>query len=191
MKIKPILMFLVLIGLIGIAVWTSQKESGSINESEKPAESFQPVKGNGQTGLKPGNTLPDATLTSLEGKTVSLKEFRGKKVILNFWATWCPPCRKEMPDMQKMYSRHKDNQLEIVAVNLRYTEKSTKTVSDYVEKRKAAFPVLLDSDGKVSKKFQAVSLPTSYLVDSNGVIQKKMIGALSPGLMTEFIKRSK
>ncbi|MDM5336916.1 TlpA disulfide reductase family protein [Fictibacillus enclensis] len=191
MKTKPLLMILVLIALIGIGVWTSQKESHSARENPKPTESFQPVNGNGQTGLKPGNTLPDAALTSLEGKTVSLKEFRGKKVILNFWATWCPPCRKEMPDMQKMYSRHKDDQLEIVAINLRYTEKSTEAVSDYVEHRKASFPVLLDREGKVSKKFQAVSLPTSYLIDSNGVVQKKIIGALSPSLMSEFIKRSK
>ncbi|UZJ78132.1 TlpA disulfide reductase family protein [Fictibacillus sp. KU28468] len=190
MKIKPFIIVLILVGLIGLALWTSKQEAQPKDRNASRG-TFSAVEENGHTGLKPGNKVPDFTIMALNGEKVSIKDYRGKKVILNFWATWCPPCRKEMPDMQKVFNQYEEKKLEILAVNLRYTEKSTDSVSEFVKERKAAFPILLDTDGTVSKKFQAVSLPTSYLIDSKGIIQKKIIGPLSQNLMIDFAEKAK
>lgn len=190
MKIRPFIIVLILLGLIGLALWTSKQETGPTKQTASKS-TFSTVQQNGRTGLKPGNKVPDFTMTALNGQKISIQDLRGQKVILNFWATWCPPCRKEMPDMQKIFSTYEDKNLSILAVNLRYTEKSTDSVSAFVKERNVAFPILLDQDGRVSKKFQAVSLPTSYLIDSRGIIQKKIIGPLSQDLMREFAKKAK
>lgn len=191
MKIKPIAIVLALIALVGLALWTSQNESEPKDQTKLQNKLYYNVKSNGTTGLKPGNKVPDFTLKTLEGQQVSLKDYRGKKVILNFWATWCPPCRKEMPDMQKVYSQSSEENVEILAVNLRYTEKNTDSVTAFVDEHHVSFPVLLDTKGSISKEFQAVSLPTSYLIDSKGTVQKKIIGPLSQRLMKAFVKNAK
>lgn len=141
---------------------------------------------NATSGIEKGDMAPDFTLTNLEGETTKLSDFRGKKILLNFWASWCGPCRAEMPDMQKYYEEYSDS-VEIVAVNVRDTERNDQNVIDFVEEYGAAFPVLLDEGSVVSNIFSAHQLPTSYLIDSNGVIQNKVIGPLNyESMVREF-----
>jgi peroxiredoxin len=130
-------------------------------------------------GLDLEERAPSFTLTTLDGKTVTLEDYKGKKILLNFWATWCPPCKAEMPDMQQMYEEHKNEDFVVLAVNVTVTEKKAEDVSAFVEEYGLTFPILMDEKGKVAHQFEILSYPTSYFIDSDGVIRGKVIGALS------------
>ena len=119
-------------------------------------------------GLMPfQNRIPseDFVLTILGGNEQALADYRGKIVFLNFWATWCPPCREEMPSMQVLYDELFDEGLEIVAVNVLEAED---TVSAFVEENKFTYPVMLDGDGRVSLRYSVRAYPTSYIIDRAG-----------------------
>ncbi len=122
-----------------------------------------------------GHLAPDFTLKTFEGGTVRLSELRGQKVVLiNFWATWCPPCRLEMPTMQQIYSEHKDRGFEILAVNIE--SDAEQAISDFVKELRLTFPILLDPDMKVTRKFRVIGLPVSVLIDRQGIVRAKEIG---------------
>jgi len=112
-------------------------------------------------------TAPTFTLKDLKGKQVKLEDNRGKIVFLNFWATWCPPCRKEMPSMEKLHTKFKDRDFTMLAVDLR---EETKKVRVFQEKFKLNFPILLDSDGRVGLRYGVRSIPTTYLIDREGYV---------------------
>lgn len=116
----------------------------------------------------------DFQLEDLYGTTRSLSSFQGKVVFLNFWATWCGPCRSEMPSMQKLYDELKDEGLEIVAVDL---QEGKDQVKRFVDNGKLTFPVLLDKDGQTGAVYGARSIPTTYLIDRKGSIFARVIGA--------------
>jgi peroxiredoxin len=122
-----------------------------------------------------GLLAPDFTLTDLSGETVSLQDFRGRPVMVNFWASWCPPCRSEMPAMEAMYQEFRAADLEILAVNATYQDRITDAEA-FVEENQLTFPVLLDRTGEVNQAYQVHSLPTTFFIDSRGVIQKIVIG---------------
>ncbi|MDE2059397.1 MAG: TlpA family protein disulfide reductase [candidate division NC10 bacterium] len=118
---------------------------------------------------------PDFTLKTLEGNTIRLSELRGKKVVLiNFWASWCPPCRLEMPTMQQIYSEYKERGFEILAVNIESDAKQE--IRDFVKELRLTFPILLDPDMKVTRKFHVIGLPVSVLIDRQGIVRAKEIG---------------
>jgi peroxiredoxin len=137
-------------------------------------------------GIKEGNLAPDFELMDLNGKLVKRSDYEGKKVILNFWATWCPPCRVEMPQMVKI---HEDYEQEVVvlAVNLTNTEKSQSDVRSYVERSKLPFPVGLDAEGEVSETYQIIAYPTSFIIDTQGIIQEVFQGAINYEIMKKAI----
>ena len=122
-----------------------------------------------------GHLAPDFALQTLEGKTVRLSELRGKKVVLiNFWATWCPPCRLEMPTMQQIYSEYKGKGLEVLAINIEPDAKEE--IRDFMKELRLTFPALLDSEMKVTRKYRLIGLPVSMLIDRQGIIRSKDIG---------------
>jgi peroxiredoxin len=116
----------------------------------------------------PGFSLPDLT-----GKKVQLKDFRGKWVFLNFFATWCGPCREEMPGMERLFRTHGDKGFVVLAVNLQET---AKTVRPFVQELKLSFPAVLDAEGKVSREYGVRALPVSFLVGRDGNIVWRAIG---------------
>ena len=136
-----------------------------------------------ETGLEPGNMAPDFELETVTGETVRLSDLRGEKVLLNFWATWCPPCRAEMPDMQK-YHEDSDEGI-ILAVNLTETEESMGQIEDFLDEYGITFQVLIDETTEVSSTYNAFALPTSYLINSDGVIHRQTIGAINYDLIAE------
>lgn len=131
----------------------------------------------------------DFTLDLLDGKAVKLSDYRGKVVFLNFWATWCPPCRSEMPAMQALYEKLKDRGFVILAVDL--AEKPD-VVRAYVRDTKLTFPILMDATGEVGGAWGAQSIPTTYIIDKGGRVIARGIGAQwkwdSPEIVALFEK---
>lgn len=124
-------------------------------------------------GLGIGLKAPDFELKNLAGESVKLSDYEGKKVMLNFWATWCPPCKAEMPDMEEFYNDSGDD-IVILAVNI----DTNNDVAGFVKKMGVTFPILLDTDNRVNKIYQIISIPTSYFIDEKGIIRNKHIGAM-------------
>jgi peroxiredoxin len=106
----------------------------------------------------------DFTLTDLDGTLWSLKDLRGKVVLVNFWATWCPPCRKEMPDLQTLYTRFKGQGLVILAIS----DEDVGKVKPFVAEHNVTYPILLDPGRKVNELFQVEGIPKSFVYDRNG-----------------------
>jgi peroxiredoxin len=106
----------------------------------------------------------DFTLKDLQGRAYTLKEMRGKVVLVNFWATWCPPCRKEMPDLETLYNQFKDQGLVILAI----TDEDASKVAPFVAERSFTYPILLDPGRKINKLFQIEGIPKSFVYDRNG-----------------------
>jgi peroxiredoxin len=113
----------------------------------------------------------DFTLTELGGKTWTLKEQRGKVVVLNFWATWCPPCRKEMPDLETLYRQFKDQGLVILAISDEDAEK----VRPFIAQQKVTYPILLDPGRKVNELFQIEGIPKTFVYDRTGKLVAQSI----------------
>ena len=138
---------------------------------------------------KPAAPAPDFTLTDIAGKKTSLAEFRGKVVLLNFWATWCGPCRAEMPSLNKLYLDLRDRGFVVLAVSI---DTSDKPVKSFVAEKRLAFPVLMDKDKEVSfDLYGAMGMPTSFLIDKNGVITEKIMGEMewdSPKMKEKILK---
>ena len=125
-------------------------------------------------GAYVGSPAPDFELHNLDGKAVSLRDLRGRAVILNFWASWCGPCRAEMPYLQQVYEEWSGKGLVLLAINL---GESSSKVKEFVQGFGLSFPVLLDSKGQVAQKYNIGPIPTTFFIDKNGIIQVKIIGA--------------
>ena len=117
---------------------------------------------------------PDFSLKNLKGEVVNLENLKGKIVFLNFWATWCPACRDEMPSMEKLYTKFKDKDFIMLAVNLR---EKPKTVSSFKEEYRLNFLILLDTDGLVSYRYGVRAIPATFLVDREGYLIGRAVGA--------------
>src|SRR5580765_5430674 len=127
---------------------------------------------------KVGMQAEDFQLADLYGKTQSLSQYRGKIVLVNFWATWCKPCTTEMPAMQTIYDKLRDKGFVVLAVN--ELEDDAK-VREHIKQYGHTFPVLMDHDNKVANQFGVFGLPVSVFIDEKGVIQEYIKG----GLLTE------
>ena len=108
----------------------------------------------------------DFTLSDLEGKTWTLSALRGKVVLVNFWATWCPPCQKEMPDLEALYKKYKDQGLVVLAL----TDEENAKVQPFIASRKVTYPILLDTGGAVAKSLQVDGLPKSFVYNREGAL---------------------
>lgn len=136
-----------------------------------------------------GETAPDFTLEDLDGNKVSLKDFKGEKIVyLNFWATWCPPCRMEMPDLNRLYEEYKDEDFVVLAVNLGESEK---IVREFIEENQYTFPVLLDESQKVGINYNTFAIPTSVIIDKEGVVRVYVPGLLTYEEMKEALESAR
>jgi len=124
------------------------------------------------------------TLTSLDGKTYALDSLKGRVVLLNFWATWCPPCRKEMPDMEKLFREYESKGLTVLAVS----DEDRKTVEDYLQKNPYTFPVLLDPGRKANTAFMIEGIPKSFIFDREGRLAAQAMDMRSEAQFRELLK---
>ena len=135
---------------------------------------------------KEGFTAPDFTLDLLDGGTITLSELRGKAVLVNFWTSWCPPCRLEMPAIEKTYRSYKDIGFVVIGLNLT-AQDSEQAAADFAKEIGLTFPIALDRDNAIGNLYRVNALPTSYFIDRNGVIRSVVVG----GPMSEALIQSK
>lgn len=160
--------------VLGIA-WTlvSRQPSGSQLADLRPA-------------ARQGFPAPDFTLQLLGGGQTTLSELRGKAVLLNFWASWCGPCRLEMPAIEKVYESHRDLGFAVVGVNMT-SQDSASGLAAFVKEFGISFPVALDPDATASRLYTIGALPTSYFIGRDGVIRSVIVG----GPMSEALIQSR
>jgi peroxiredoxin len=120
-----------------------------------------------------GQKAPEFTLKDLAGNQVSLSSFRGKTVLLNFWATWCPPCKDELPTIEKLHQSTKQRGLVVLAVSV---DTSAAKVKDFVKEHPVSYSVLHDATLTVSRSYKVFSLPMTFIIDKRGVIVEKHFG---------------
>ncbi|HET6516119.1 MAG TPA: TlpA disulfide reductase family protein [Thermodesulfovibrionales bacterium] len=123
---------------------------------------------------------PGFTLTDLQGTKVSLSGFRGKVVLLEFWATWCPPCRESIPELNRLYDKYRDKGLTVIGISMDKGGDVSSTVGSFMKEQGVVYPVLID-DGKVSALYGVTSIPAMFIVDKEGKMVKKFVGFI-PGL---------
>lgn len=133
-----------------------------------------------------GQKAADFTLTDLDGKKVTLSDLKGKNVYINFWATWCPWCIKELPDIEKVYQEYKDKDLVILAIDL---GENKDTVKSFIDQNKYNFKVLLDSDQAVAQAYNINSIPVSIFINKDGNIVAKRVGALTEEELQSYVKQ--
>jgi len=120
---------------------------------------------------------PDFTLPGGDGRSVSLSDYRGKVVVVNVWATWCPPCVDEMPSLEKLYQEFKNEPFEILAVSI--DSDGNAAVQPFMKKHGLTFPVLLDSQAAIRTSYRTTGVPETFIIDKKGILVKKVIGPLN------------
>ena len=162
------LLVMVLVGILVIQSCTPSSQSITSDGQEAPA------------GVNVGESAPDFTLVDMEGNQVTLSDFRGKTVFVNFWATWCPPCRAEMPEMETVYQEYKGKGVVVIGVDILEPED---VVRQFVEQGGYSWTFVLDTSGEVSANYEVATIPTSFFIDQEGIIQAVNIGAMTKRAM--------
>jgi cytochrome c biogenesis protein CcmG, thiol:disulfide interchange protein DsbE len=169
---RRILYIVVLV--LGLAwIMLSADKSGTSTAGEIPA----PQK---------GFLAPDFELKTPTGETIRLSDLRGQAVLVNLWATWCPPCRAEMQSIETVYNEYKDRGFLVLAVNMTYQD-SALDIMPFVDQQGLTFPILLDETGEMASAYQLKSLPSSYFINRDGIINEVVIG----GPMAEALLRTR
>lgn len=159
------------LGLVWIFVSADQQGVSSSGKISAPQQGF---------------LAPDFELKTMDGETIQLSDLRGQAVLVNLWATWCPPCRAEMKSIEKMYQEYKDQGFVVLAVNMAYQDDFS-AVMPFIHEQGLTFPVLLDETGEVGRAYQLQSLPSSFFVRRDGIINEVVIG----GPMAEALLRTR
>ena len=119
---------------------------------------------------------PNFTLQGLDGKSVSLDDYKGKVVLLNIWATWCPPCIAEAPSLEELNNRFKDDDFKLLTVSI--DEDGENVIIPFMEKNKLSFPVLVDPEGSIMELYGAIGVPESFIIRKDGIVDGKIEGAI-------------
>jgi len=167
-----IIILLIVICIVFAYFYLSYREEKIQREREVEYERLYPSLGIQR--VDPPEEAEDFTLKTLKGGTVSLKDYRGRLIFLNFWATWCGPCRAEMPSMQRLWEEFKEEDFVILAINI---QEESKLVSSFMNERGLSFPVLLDEKGKVARSYGIRGIPTTFFLNPEGEIIGKAVGA--------------
>lgn len=170
---------IVLIGINTYNYFQNDKKQISISTSTTFAKQDTKIK------------AEDFELNTLTGETLSLSEFKGKKVVINFFATWCPPCKAEMPHIQSFYEKHQNEDIAVIAVNVTNIDRGEKAIQQFANDYGLTFPILLDNKGEVSSIYQATTIPTTYIIDRDGYVFQKIIGPVSEDMLENLLKKLK
>lgn len=128
-------------------------------------------------GVEVGELVPEYAAPDLAGAEVSFEDYLGKVVLVNVWATWCGPCRVEMPPIQAAYERYRDRGFTVLAISIDAGPGHREKVMEFAEEYELDFPILLDPEGRIARLFQTVGVPETFVLDREGRIAKRLIGA--------------
>ena len=194
---KRIFAISILIGLISWTIYdavhdeTEEEHVEPVKiEIESINQEAQGLEQHIEVGIDVGKLAPDFELQTPEGEIVKLSDYRGKPVILNFWATWCPPCVEEMPDLEQFYQ---ENDVIVLGVNLTSREIGMQQIIDFKEEHKITFPIVLDNANKVSELYHIVPIPTTYFIDDKGMVRHHIAGQVDVETLKielDYIKRN-
>ena len=147
--------------------------------------------GNAAGRVEVGLPAPAYTTVSLDGDSVSLAQQRGKVVLLNIWATWCHPCREEIPELRAIHGRYRDRGLELVGVSVD-TDGTDETIRTFMKDFQMTFPIWRDPDERISTQFLAVGVPATFLIDKAGILRWRKTGPIAPNdtSLTAAIERA-
>ncbi|GGE55189.1 thiol-disulfide oxidoreductase ResA [Priestia taiwanensis] len=132
-----------------------------------------------------GEVAPNFVLKDLNEKEISLEDYKGKGVVLNFWGSWCPPCKEEMPALNNLHKKYKDKGVEVLGVNAGDTPLVAQT---FAEKMDLEFPSVMDTKGDVQRAYKVVPLPTTFLIDSDGKVVRMITGIKTEAEFEEYFK---
>lgn len=173
---KRIFILILCAALLTVYAFSSCTADGSVsdsnevgNETEKAEDKTDKTESEAETDGEGGETVPDFTVYTADGAPVKLSDMRGKPVVLNFWASWCGPCKMEMPDFDDAYRKYGED---VVFMMVNLTDGSTETVktaSDFIASAGYEFPVYYDTTGEAVEKYGISSIPTTFVIDENGV----------------------
>jgi peroxiredoxin len=161
------LLWVAALAFIGFRVWPQLAAAAGVGGEGSPAPAFE--------------------VTTLEGQTVALEDLRGKVVLLNFWATWCPPCRVEMPGFQSVYDRHRESGFTIVGVSTDLRGRDH--VREFLEERSISYPIAMASGSIVRDYGGATALPTSFLIDRRGNIRHQVRGYFAEPALNSAVEK--
>ncbi|WP_257347778.1 thiol-disulfide oxidoreductase ResA [Pseudalkalibacillus decolorationis] len=149
---------------------------------------YETVFSNQKGLVEVGDTAPNFALQDLEGNKVELEDYKGQGIFLNFWGTYCPPCEKEMPAMQRQYEKYKDEGVVILAVNI---AESQFTVQNFADRLGLTFPIVLDEQREVVDAYGVGNLPATYLISPEGKVIKKTTGELTDTVIRNYLEKIK
>lgn len=193
LKIKTLITWVILIGLVAIAIYTlwdnfkDNKMAPGIEERQiEVADDSYKIAQELQANLTRRTiTARDFTLNDLEGNEVTLSDLRGKAVFINFWASWCPPCKAEMPDIEQLYQETKDTDLVILTIN---SGEGATVAKRFMDENNYTFMVLDDYKKEVSDLYRVMALPTSLFIDKNGSLIETHYGVMNIDTMREYVE---
>ncbi|MGO4888308.1 TlpA disulfide reductase family protein [Anaerobacillus sp. MEB173] len=169
-----------------------QSDQTAENEQDVNTEEIINEDGEIKTGIFEGMIAEDFTLPLWETEEKkALSDYRGEIVILNMWASWCPPCRKEMPDLIQLHDDYKEQGVAVVGINMASVERNAYDAKEFMEEFQVNFPTLVDVDGEVADIYQVLGIPVTYVLNEDGVIYKRIMGAVTYDMLAEFISEIK
>ena len=184
MKRNILVGFVVVLFVVGAIFMNTDKEKeaslppeNTTQLDESGTDEPEPITQTKSEPLQEGATAIDFELETRTGDTLRLYNHDGKPTLINFWASWCPPCKKEMPDIQKAYEKYGD-EVNFFMVDLTFND-DIDAMNEYIEENQFTFPVLLDKTGDVMMDYQVMVIPTTYFVDANHVISHKVMGPMT------------
>ena len=184
------ILLLVLSLLVGSIYFEHIKAS---NIGQQSQQNLAPGTGVSSTKAVKGKLAPEISLNDLNGQAVKLSNYRGKVVILNFWASWCPPCKSEMPELDKA-AREFASGADAVLLTVNLTDGSRETVDSarkYIVDNKYSLSVLLDTQGKAANAYNITSIPTTYIIDKQGVIINYIVGPTTKEALNNYVNQLK
>ena len=171
-------------GLLAIAILGLLITQGCATSTQYTEREGQENTGANGSELAPapeiGHPAPDFILSDIEGNPFRLSDLRGKVVFINFWATWCPPCRAEMPEIEAVYQEYKDKDVVVVGVDILETRDE---VTQFVQQGGYSWTFVLDTTGQVSASYKITAIPASFFLDTEGIIRAVTIGAMTKRAM--------
>lgn len=171
-----ILMFILLSSFVAGCSYVNNNKQPHVNTG-------QPADKQATLGIKQGQKAPDFTLLNEQDAEIRLSQFQGKVVVINFWATWCGPCRDEMPALERFY---KGNRADVVLLGVNIKE-DKETIMQFMQREGYTYPVVRDTFAQVADQYQVRAIPTTYVLDQKGIIRFKKVGPVTAEELQQFV----